>query len=755
MHTTQEAALRLTPPIRTALTAAALSLLFSASAFTDEKQDQQKLGEIRAALAKIDARLSEFNSLYAKCQSKGIRLDYPTVTKTMLGQFIPWVNEDIENKCVWRSEAAVKEISASLDQSIGAMKAYLKDPSLSPKIKRYQTSKLDIRGVSLIGDRRDSDGKVDRGPVFFVGHGHFYQINTDMPRWPGYGNNIIQSATFGPSGVLTAEDKTDLKMVDLLRKTLDSAARRNVKVDVLLSPHYFPEWALQKWPDLRRGGGGFLAYCVDAPEAKLVIERFLRTIIPLIRDYPALNSLCLSNEPTLQGMAGAPNTRPMWNDYLIRTHGDIKAVNEHYGTSYKTVDEVPVPGNESYTDPQFYDWCVFNQERFAAWHKWMADICHELAPNVPVHAKMQMLAFPHRQTISWGVDPELFGRFSDIYGDDNTSGRSCEPGWSIPFRYPNINYDLQRSLGRKPIFNSENHPTDGGAGYTPPEHFRNTFWQAAIHGQAATTIWVWERAKPWVAGHEPGFIGNIIDRPGSAEATGVVCLDLNRFADEVTALQNAKAPVAILFSIPSICKTWDYIWGVRGVYTALNSCGVKIDFISERQMAQGKAKDYSMIVVPSAPSVLPTTIEALKNLPDGTKLVLSGSSLEIDPYGKPYPAETLAGIRGRALSLETASTDGKELFPALYEELGKASGLSDYSVIDVATGKPAWGVEWLPAKVGKRIVINMTNLTDKPLTVRVHFRGKEVRVNDLFSLGGKAKVALLQPMQVALGEVAN
>ena len=757
--------MRIILSFRIAAAVAALSLFMCVFAVADEKQDKEKLNEIKSGLVKIEARLLEFDTLYKKCQAKGIRLDYPTVTKTMLKQFIPFAKEDLENKCIWRSEFAVKDMSNSLDQSIAAMKAYLKDPNLAPKVRRYQTSKLDIKGLSLIGDRKDSSGKIDRGPIFFVGYGHFNEVRENMPNWPGYGINIMQFAEFGPTHVLTEENKVDLGMVNLLKKTLDEAAKRNIKVDVLLSPHYFPEWAKQKWPALHDGGGGFIGFNVDAPEAKYVIEKYLRIVVPLIKDYPALNSFCLSNEPTLQNMAGAHNTRSMWNDYLIKIHGDINKLNEHYGgTNYKSFDEVPVPGNEAYNDPQYYDWCVFNQERFAAWHSWMADICRELAPNVPVHTKMQPLAFPHRQTIAWGVDPELFNRFSDIFGNDGGMSGNPDPGWSMPFHYQNINYDLQRSVSQKPIFDSENHPLDVGGLYKPPDHFRNAFWQGAIHGQAATTIWVWQRAKPWLPNAEQTFIGQIIDRPGGVEATGMTCLDLNRFAEEVTALQNVKAPVAVLFSLSSISKTWDYIYGVLRFYTALNSCGVKIDFITERQVIQGKLKDYKMIVAPYAMSVQPSTIEALKNLPASTKLVLSGNSLEINPYNKPYPTEELAGIRAKALTINGPNPnvvgqahviDSSVIFPLLYDELANIGGLSEYSVVDVATGKPVWGVEWLPAKVGNRTVINMANQTDKPVTIKVLFKGKEVRVNDLFSLGGKEKAGQIKPMQVVLAEVVK
>lgn len=740
-------------PPRVAVACIALTFLLAASTLADDQHE--KNAAIKAGLALVEARFAEFNSLHDQCKAKGLALDYPTVTKTMLEQFIPYAHEDLENNCIWRAEYAVKDMDRSLDQSIATMKAYLADPSVVPNARRYQTSKFDIEGLSFVANRRDSQGKADRGPVFFVGYGHFGQLRADMPRWPGYGINMIQFSEFGPSAVFPEEDKIDLDPVRMLIRTLDDAARRNVKVDVLISLHYFPEWALQKWPHLRSGGGGFLGYIVDAPEAKYVNEKFLRILVPLVKDHPALGSFCLSNEPTLERMAGDPATKPLWRDYLVRVHGDIRDLNERYGTSYGAFDEVPMPPNEAYAEPAFYDWCMYVMERFAGWHEWAASVIREMAPNVPLHTKMMSMAIPHWFTISWGVDPELFGRFSDIYGNDCLIRGEPGRGWSIPYHIQNINYDLQRSVARKPIFNSENHPTeDNSSYYVPPIHFRNALWQGAIHGQGATTLWVWERAKPWIPGYEPSFIGNVMDRPGCAEMTGITCLDLNRFAEEVTALQNAKAPVAMLFSIPSIARaTGDYMYPLLRLYTALNFCGVKVDLISERQVAQGKAEDYSMIVIPAAASVQQTTFEALKRLPRRVRLVLQGACFEKDPYNRPYPAEEVAAIRARAMVIDPRITDARTIWPSIMKEFAWLSVLPEVSVIDAASGEPVWGVEWLPARVGGRTVINLANLGTEAVEVKVLLRGKEVAVRDLFSLGGRERLGRLEPMQVVLGEV--
>ena len=47
-----------------------------------------------ADLDRVQARMAEFDRLYAKCRVAGIAPDYPAVAKTTLEQFIPLARED-------------------------------------------------------------------------------------------------------------------------------------------------------------------------------------------------------------------------------------------------------------------------------------------------------------------------------------------------------------------------------------------------------------------------------------------------------------------------------------------------------------------------------------------------------------------------------------------------------------------------------------------------------------------------------------
>lgn len=700
-------------------------------------------------LASVEARKKEFDALYKRCEAKGIRLDYPAAAKVMLEQFIPLAHKDLRQGFEWRAQIAIPDFNRSLDEGIATMKAYLADPELAPIVKRYKTGRVDIDGLSFIGDRVDSNGKKDHGPLFFCGYGHFYQARKDIPLWPSYGVNIIQASEFGPSAIFPEEGKVDLTQAKTLVRTLDEAAKHNVKVDFLISPHYFPEWVLNKYPHLRKGGGGFFGLCVDDPVAKDIMEKFLRLVVPMIKDKPALHSFCLSNEPVFPNIAGCDNTKQMWLDYLARTHGTIETLNERYGMAetetghYKSFDEVPYSG-----DPQAYDWIVFDQQRFANWHRWLADIIHEMAPNVPTHAKVMSNQL-NAGAVTWATDQELFGNLLELNGNDCYIFPTGNPAWPLDPWLQNTSYDIQRSFARKPVFNSENHITpDNSTYYIAPEHFRTALWQGAIHGQGATTIWVWEHDYSGSC-----LTGNVMDRPGSAQAVGTTCLDLNRFAEEVTALQNVKAPVAIVYSMSSIIRRGgEHAGSVLRAYQGLSFRGIPIDFISEKQLAAGKASQYRMIIVPEAETLTDAAFDAIRALPTSTRLLVMNQCFTRNEYGRKRDPQLVKEVTNRAVAIKDGDPE-KVVWPELLKQLEAVYALPDYQVVDAKTGEPIWGVEWLPARLNGRTVISLLNYTNTPHEIKILRRGIPVQARDLLSLGGAEKVSTVKLLTPVLAEV--
>jgi hypothetical protein len=116
------------------------------------------------------------------------------------------------------------------------------------------------------------------------------------------------------------------------------------------------------------------------------------------------------------------------------------------------------------------------------------------------------------------------------------------------------------------------------------------------------------------------------------------------------------------------------------------------------------------------------------------------------------PAEDVNLVKGRALVLADGDSQ-VVLWPALRDELAKLNALPEVSLVSASTGEPVWGVEWLPVKVGNRELINIVNLMNKPVRVKVTKQGKDVQAIDLLSLGSREKVGKLNPFSPELAEI--
>jgi hypothetical protein len=272
---------------------------------------------------------------------------------------------------------------------------------------------------------------------------------------------------------------------------LERASKAGVAVTILVSPHYFPAWALEKYPHLRKRREGFLQYCLHAPEGRALLVEFLKIAIKPLADHPALHSVCLSNEP-VNVEEPCESATLEWKAWLRVRHGDIAKLNARLRTSYASFDAVPLPNPfDASKSPRtvLYEYTLFNQEAFANWHRMLADAVHSVAPRLPVHAKAMTWTFLRESDVGLGVDAELFARMGDIHGNDSVCFYShgmgeFAQGWELCA----MAYDLQRSTGDMPIFNTENHIIpDRETREVPPEHVRSALWQEAIHGQGATT----------------------------------------------------------------------------------------------------------------------------------------------------------------------------------------------------------------------------------------------------------------------------
>ncbi|QNK56517.1 S-layer homology domain-containing protein [Paenibacillus sp. PAMC21692] len=530
---------------------------------------------------------------------------------------------------------------------------------------------------------------------------------------------------------------------------LAMAEEQDIAVNLLLSPHYFPEFLLNNHPEVRSNSNGFIKFIYSHPFAEEIIEQYLRYVIPQVKDFKSLHSVTISNEPVFQTDRDAYYA-PIWQDYLRELYdNDIGLLNAAYSSSYASFGEVQMPQNIE-GKPIVYDWIVLNNKLFAEWHQWMADIIHEIAPDLPVQVKVMASL---QNSLDWGIDYEMFSELSDINGNDayNLISSGAE-GFIRELGF----YDMQRSFNPAPIFNSEHHfIKDGDNDYTAiqAQRVRAVLWQGAVHGKTASTNWVWERT------YDPtsDFAGSLLHRPDVVADIGRTNHDLNRLAHEVTTLQNAPAEAAILYAWPSGLYTQEYYYALYGAYEALVYSGQHVRFVSEKQIAAGGLDPYRLLIVPNATHVQASTLDEISEFSSngGRVIVIGENALSRNEHDQLLSTGVRTGVFDRADAALAASSSAQAIRSALLPVLDdlELTGimLNDASA---ASDEPVYGVHWQSAEYNDRTLVNIVNYSEGPVTVTLDAPYEIDSIKELISgesLGGTAIV--LEPLTPYLLEV--
>ncbi len=708
---------------------------------------------VEARLKKIEVKLPPLKKGIEELRRRGEDVSYPTVTYTVLENFIQYAEEDLnyykERKEEWVLKRAFFAVE-DMEKMLGRLEKELNLAEAGklhfPKVPRWTgEERPQISGLSFIAPTVTPGSSPQRRPLFFNGYGAFGQVRADIEKFPNYGVNIIQ-VEFGPNGVFPREGEVSDAPIKEMLSLLERASKSGVAVNLLISPHYFPSWMLEKYPHLRKRREGFLQYCLHAPESKELLLRYIKIIVPPLKDHPALHSICLANEP-VNVEEPCEYALKDWHNWLKKKHTDIATLNSRWGSSYSSFSEIPLPNpfGPGFTlqTPLGMDYVLFNQEWFADWHKMLADAIHEIAPDLPVHTKAMTWTLSGDIDVRFGVDAELFADFSQINGNDSANFYSHGQGEFAQGWIGNLMpYDLQRSMKTVPIFNSENHIIpDRETRYIPPEHIRCALWQEAIYGQGATTIWIWERT------HDPrsDFAGSIMERPACAEAVGIVNYDLNRLAEYVTSLQMVEPRVAIIMS--NSAKVWDmgrYADCLGKLYTALTFCGVRIAFVSERQLERGEFPSTPLLFVPDMEHISDKAFQSLKNYKGKIIFVGGEKLLSLNEYNQPRSE----AVEGERLEYRYGETTWRDLWVKLWVKLRDWGIRPMVEVVD-RVGKPVWGVAWLSREWDRGLLVNICNYRNEKVEVKLRGGGKSA----LDLLSGKrisAESLVLSPLEFRL-----
>ncbi len=702
-----------------------LLALLCAAVRVSHRDTQEKLTE---RLSKLKHRFDVTqHQLPSGADTQVDRISKRQVTAGVVSQFIPYVQEDLDHKEIERASSELSQLEQMLERLEHA-KSAVPEASITHRTRSPSGRRLKMNGSAIVASSQpQGDQNRETGPVFLTGYGAFKRVRDDVERMPAVGANLIQ-VEIGPLNVFPTADGVNRKPLDALVAVLDRAEKAGVAVDVLLSPHFFPTWMLERVPALRRHREGFVQFCTHHPAARNLLRRFIRTVVEVIRNHPALFSVCLANEPESIEEPCEP-ARQNWRVWLLERHNSVGEFNNAHGTKLRSLDEVPLPN--PFDQPRdralWADFIRFNQEQHAEWLGVLASAVHEVAPDLPVHVKALTPLFLGRTSKpAAGIDPTLLARLSGLNGNDAYNlfqyGRSV---FAESWQENAMGHDLQKSLSPAPLFNSENHIIpDRESRNVPPSHVRAALWQAAVHGQAATTIWVWDRSFD----HKSDFWGSILERPDDVEAVGLANIDLNRAAPELRVLQDAHSDVTVLSSTSAL--TWDIRVPevTEALYTALSFHGVKIGFVTERQLEGGIGPATSTLFVPGNVHLSQLALQKLGGYRGRVVFVGSDQLLSRDDHDHP----TTLKIQGEVLG-----ADGDLSWRALWGDLTRV--LPRWNVVSPLTirdgqGKLVWGIEWRSAlDPSGRWIINVCNYRNDAVTVELTLNGRPASGRDVLT----------------------
>lgn len=647
-------------------------------------------------------------------------------TVTVMELFENWVGEDLSQGRTNRAVRALRELESIARVERERLDRVASGEAREFAVPRFVTSPVETKGADIWADRVWPDGRRERGRVMLTGFGHFDRVQRELDRLPLLGNSILQME-IGPRSVLPTETTVNTNALKPFFEVAARAARENVQVCLLLSPHYFPDWAFRKWPDLKGCGRGFFKYCVHDPRAQAVIEKSLRAVIPLVRGTEALHSVVLSNEPEQGCWASNCILRTEWPRRLAKTFGTVAQMNAAWKTKYAAFADVPAPKDftRPTATPETLAFVRFSRSRFADFHRRMARVVRELAPELPLHVKVMGFAEFENSATYHSVDIEDFSRMSDYNGND-AYDLPATPGdglWAHAWWEAAAVYDWQRSCKDVPVFNSENHLVSDFCGQpVSGRHFYTALWQNALHGQAATTLWLWERTS------SPKHFawGSVLERPDCLNAWAHGALDLSRLADELAPIRNQDPTLLLHFSLSS-----QILSGRRGeaflaTYRAASFLGQPLGVVTERMLS-----DYGRTGVLTRPLVAARAVL----LPDSAAI----------------PSDVRKGLdRLSRRGVEVVECAGSDR--AQFRQLSAASsgwGLPAFPRVHAAdSGQGVFGVESRGARVGDAAFVSFVNHTQKPLRIRLEAPGADLITGE--AVPASFELPPLAPMFVRL-----
>jgi beta-galactosidase len=332
-------------------------------------------------------------------------------------------------------------------------------------------------------DLQPAAKEVAMGSVFPYGAVYFRKTNPPEEAWARdhqtaarAGMNTFRHWVFW-GAVEIAPGKFDWTDYDQM---MDLAHANGIKVILSELDTCAPEWAFRRYANSRYKSsdgsvassnnsgllGGFPGLCLDNPEAKAAVERFLTALIEHYRNHPALLGYDVWNENIYNG--GEPRrmncycdgTKARLREWLHVRYGSLTATGKTWNRfGWETWDDVEPPRTLG-GYPEAMDWLEFRIDDAFRLLDWRVKLFRKLDPNhlVVAHGIAGTLeGLPGEANNEWRSAAMM-----DVWGMTWVASRKGNAPWQ---QYQTL--DLVRSGARgKPFWHAE---AEGGPLWMQPQ----------------------------------------------------------------------------------------------------------------------------------------------------------------------------------------------------------------------------------------------------------------------------------------------
>ena len=496
--------------------------------------------DLAKALEPVAPLVADIDALLAEAVERGIDTRYPRVSRTVVGRYQSELFDMLDEGCRFFTLQSAEFLVQCARRTKAELEGLLDRPDTAIDYPEVSLQHLRCReGSFFSGDR----------PVMLLGVCGWFN--------PGYFEDLSKmgytcvSTETGPRSSVPEDENAEPAYPEGIRAVLDAAAEHNMAVDLLLSPHYFPGWARERWPSTDATGwrqqvNNFMPWTITDPHFRAVIARHAAIVVPYLRDHPALLSYDLINEAWYRAIPDFPaslltefrQTRPEADDVETLTQLSTQTVTE------------------------FLDWNITEVHKHDQTH--------------PIHIK----AIDTDAALS--VDREAVGEVLTANGMD------AMPSWpdfscrlAADFAWPLLRHDFHRSLQPdQPILDGEYHMCAGAAdGRNMPDNYAYAaLWALALHGRDVGCNWVYGRPDT----------ASVYWHANAVEALGRTSLDLVRLAPEIHAFQRQRGPLALYYGGVAI----------EDAYLACLFQDRDVAIVTDKRILEGALDDCKVFVAP-------------------------------------------------------------------------------------------------------------------------------------------------------------